>query len=74
MFIGSGHRVTGVFRWSQIVTPVVAECIARMGVTTPCGASSGLSQTPLLESTQPVSPQPVSSQLAPSQPKKGDTM
>ena len=31
-----GHRVTGKFRRSQIVTPVAAECIARMGVTTPC--------------------------------------
>ena len=30
----SGHRVTGEFRRSQIVTPVAAECIARMGVTT----------------------------------------
>ena len=30
------------------------------------GASSGLSRTPLLESTQPVSSQPVSSQLTPS--------
>ena len=35
MFLGSGHRVTGEFRRSQIVTPVAAECIARMGVTTP---------------------------------------
>ena len=34
MFLGSGHRVTGEFRRSQIVTPVAAECIARMGVTT----------------------------------------
>ena len=31
MFLGSGHRVTGEFRRSQIVTPVAAECIARMG-------------------------------------------
>ena len=31
-----GHRVTGEFRRSQIVTPVAAECIAHMGVTTPC--------------------------------------
>ena len=40
-----GHRVTNVFRKrsqgqgefrrSQIVTPVAAECIAFMGVTTP---------------------------------------
>ena len=36
MFLGSGHSVTGEFRRSQIVTPVAAECIARMGVTTPC--------------------------------------
>ena len=36
-FLGSGHRVTGEFRRSQIVTPVAAECIARIkGVTTPC--------------------------------------
>ena len=43
MFLGSGHRVTGEFRRSQIVTPVAAECIARMGVTTPCESlSSGV--------------------------------
>ena len=34
VFRRSGHRVTGEFRRSQIVTPVAAECIARMGVTT----------------------------------------
>ena len=45
MFLGSGHRVTGEFRRSQIVTAVAAECIARMGVTTPCIISTYVKTT-----------------------------